>query len=95
MTGHPKTKNADHADISSSRLLHSYTDRFSVNITTKLGNKELYCVLTGDRAPAFQIYSPVSSSLHYDDEHAQPNTVLFINYFCMVSQLISTSKNQT
>ena len=51
--------------------------------------------LTGDRARTFQMNSPdVSSPLHYDDEKAQPNTVLFIDYFCIISQLISMSKNQ-
>ena len=51
--------------------------------------------LTGDRARAYQIYSPdVSSPLHYDDEKAQPNTVLFIDYLCIISQLISMYKNQ-
>ena len=30
---------------------------------------------------------PVSSPLHYNDEHAQLNTVLFFIYFCIISQL--------
>ena len=51
--------------------------------------------LTGDRARTFQVYSPdVSSPLHYDDEKAQPNTVLFIDYFGIISQLISMYKSQ-
>ena len=33
---------------------------------------------------------PVSSPIHYDEfEHAQPNSVLFIIYSCIISQLIS------
>ena len=34
-----------------------------------------------------KIYSPLSSPLHYNNKHAQPNIVLFFIYFSIRSQL--------
>ena len=42
------------------------------------------------RTRNLQFFSPVSSLLHDNDEHALLNTVLFIIYFSIISQLIST-----
>ena len=52
------------------------------------GGAYLYA-LTDTPARTLQIYSPVSSPLLYNDEHAQSNTVLFIIYFSILSQFIS------
>ena len=42
--------------------------------------------------PQFSIV--LSSPLHYNDKHAQPNTVPFIFYLSMIGQLLSMYNNQ-
>ena len=57
--------------------------------------RELYYTLAStNRTRTFQIYIPVSSLLNCNYEHAQPNTVPFIIYFCVISKLVSMYNNQ-